>query len=370
MKLRSVLLILLSLALATTAAFATGEGEGDTLKIGVAGPHSGDLAPFGLPTVNAAELVVERINADGGVNGQLVELVIEDDQCTSDGAANTAAKLVSDGVAAIIGHICSGATGAAMEIYLESDLVAVSPSATNPGLAENDNFFRTIAPDDAQAAQQAEFAINVLGVQSVAILHDKDDYGKGLADFTKGYLEDAGIEIPVYEGVTVGAVDYSAVINLVDAADVDLVIFGGYHPEGSKLVIQMRERGIDVPFMSGDGIYGPAFIELAGEDGEGVYATGAQDTSANPLRQEYLQAHIDKYGEEPGAFFFEGVAATLALLNAIEVAGSTEYDAVTSALRSSMVDTPIGTIRFDDAGEATGIGFSVYQIQDGEYVEL
>ena len=370
MKLRRAMLVLLALSAAALAVIGCAGEEEGTLVIGVAGPHSGDLAPFGLPTVNAAELVVAQINEDGGINGQMVELIVEDDQCTSDGAANTAAKLVSDGAVAIVGHICSGATGAALEIYLESDIVAVSPSSTNPGLAVNDNFFRTIAPDDAQAALQAEFVINEIGASTVAILHDKDDYGKGLADFTKGFLEDAGIEVPVYEGVTVGAVDYSAVINLVDAADVDIVVFGGYHPEASKLVVQMRERGIDVPFMSGDGIYGPSFTELAGDDAEGVYATGAQDTSANPLRQQYEQAHIDEYGEEPGAFFFEGVAATLALLNAIEEAESTEYDAVTAALRSSTVNTPIGPITFDDLGEAAGIGFSVYQVQGGSYAEL
>ena len=362
-------MIALALFLVGGVVFAAGDAEGDVIKIGVAGPHSGDLASFGLPTVNAAELVVEKYNAAGGVNGMQVELIIEDDQCAPEVAANTAAKLVSDGVVAVIGHVCSSATGTALPIYLESGIPSVSPASTNPSLAEYENFFRTIAPDDAQAAMQTDFAMNVLGARRIAILHDKDDYGKGLADFTKGFLEDAGAEIAVYEGITVGAVDYSAVINLIAAADVDVVIFGGYHPEASKLVAQMRDRGLDVPFMSGDGIKDPAFLTIAGASAEGVYATGPRDASANPLVAEYTQRHIDKYGEGPGAFFMEGVSATIALLNAIEAADSTEYADIIAALRSEFVDTPVGKISFDAAGDATGIGFSVYQVQDGVYVE-
>ena len=370
MNMRKLLIVLMGCVFAVAAfAMPLAESETGPILIGVAGPHSGDLAPYGIPTVHAAELVADRVNAAGGINGRLVELIIEDDECSEATAANTAAKLVSDGVVGVIGHICSGATGVALPIYMESDILIISPSATNPTLTENENFYRTISPDDAQAALQANFAIDALGVSSVAILHDQQSYGQGLADLTKGFLEAAGVDIPVYEGITVGAVDYSAVINLIDAADVDLVIFGGYHPEASKLVTQMRDRGMDVPFMAGDGIKDQSFLNLAGAAAEGVYATGPQDTAGNPLVAEYQQAHVDAYGEEPGAFFLEGVAATLALVNAIEAAGSTSYDAITNALHTEYVDTPVGRISFDEKGDATGIGFSVYQVVNGVYVE-
>jgi len=300
----------------------------------------------------------------------MVELIIADDQCDSGIAANAAAKLVSDGVVAVIGHICSGATNTALPIYLEEDIVAISPSATNPGLTEYGNFFRTIAPDDAQGALQAEFALNQLGAQRIAVLHDKGDYGKGLADYAMAVLQDSGAEIVLYEGVTVGAVDYSAIINRVDAEDADVVIWGGYHPEASKLIDQMTSRGMDIAFIGGDGIKDDEFINVAGEASEGVYATGAQSTEGNTLAAEYVQMHIDEYGEEPGPFFQEGVSATIALLNAIEVADSTEPDAIIAALRGSYVDTPVGNISFDNAGDAIGVGFAIYQVQDQSYVEL
>lgn len=373
MRLRNVIFMAVTLVLAAGMAFAGGQGEGGDgpIKIGVAGAHSGDLASYGLPTVNAAELVVEEINANGGIDGRLVELVVEDDQCAPEVATNTAAKLVSDGVVAVIGHICSGATNTALPIYLEAGIVTISPSATNPGLTEFENFFRTIAPDDAQSALQVEFVVEELGLSRVAVLHDRGDYGKGLADFAMGYFENYdGVDVVLYDGVTVGAVDYSAIINRIDAEGAEIVVWGGYHPEASKLVDQMRSRGMDIAFIGGDGIMDETFVNVAGDAAEDVYATSAQSTEGNTLAQEYVDRHIEKYGSEPGPFFQEGVSAAIALLNAIDAADSTEYQAIMDALHSEYVDTPVGNISFDDAGDAIGVGFAIYQVQDGEYVEV
>jgi len=156
----------------------------DTIKMGVAGPHSGDLASYGIPTVKAAELVVKKINAEGGVLGKQVELIVEDDVCKPEIATNTATKLVGEGVNVVLGHICSGATKAALGIYKDSKIVVMSPSATNPALTQSGdypNFYRTIASDDAQARLEVDFAMDVLKVKKIAELHDKGDYGKGLA---------------------------------------------------------------------------------------------------------------------------------------------------------------------------------------------
>ena len=370
-RLFAVMLIVL---LAGSLAFAGGDQESGTIKIAVAGPHSGDLASYGLPTVKAAEILVEKINADGGLLGRQVELVIEDDVCKPEVATNTAAKLVGEEVVAVIGHICSGATKAAMGIYNDSGIPAISPSATNPGLTQSGdypNFFRTIAPDDAQAALEVSFALDTLGVSKIAVLHDKGDYVKGLADFAKLYLEgDSRAEVVLYEGVTVGAVDYTAVINKIKNSGAEAIIFGGYHPEASKIISQMKKRAIDLPFISDDGVKDNTFIKVAGEYAEGVYASGPMDTATNPLTIQATKEHQDRYGEDPGAFYLNAYAAILAVFNAIEVAGSTDYEAVTNALRTSYVETTLGKIKFDSRGDAEGVGFSMYQVQNGKYVEL
>jgi len=346
----------------------------DTIKLGVAGPHSGDLASYGIPTIKAAELVVRKVNVAGGVLGKKVELVVEDDQCKPEVATNTATKLISNNVDVVLGHICSGATKAAMGIYKDSKIIVMSPSATNPALTQSGdypNFYRTIASDDAQAKLEVDFALNVLKLKKIAVLHDKGDYGKGLAEFAKGFLEkDPRAEVVLYEGITPGAVDYSAVVQKIKRSGAEAVIFGGYHPEASKIVSQMRKKRMKTIFISGDGVKDDTFIKVAKKYAEGVYATAQKDVSKTPMAIAAIEAHKKAYGADPGSFFLNAYAASLALLHAIEQAGSTDYDAVAKALRTKDVATPLGNIHFDDRGDATGVGFSMYQVQNGVYVEL
>lgn len=365
---------LLILVIVISFSFSCTKKESDTIKLGVAGAHSGDLASYGLPTVKAAELVVNEINAKGGILGRQVELLVEDDVCKPEVATNTATKLVSNGVHVVLGHICSGATKAALGIYKGSNIVLMSPSATNPALTQSGdypNFFRTIASDDAQARLEVDFAMDVLKLKKIAVLHDKGDYGKGLAEFAKEFIEKSGrAELVLYEGITPGAVDYSAVVQKIRQSGAEAVIFGGYHPEASKLVMLMRKKKMDIIFLSDDGVKDDTFIKVAGEFAEGVYATGPKDVSSNPLAIHANDSHKEVYESDPGAFYLNAYAAAQALLNAVEKAGSTDYAAVTKALRTADVDTPLGKIHFDGRGDAIGVGFSMYRVVNGAYVEV
>ncbi len=346
----------------------------DTIKLGVAGPHSGDLASYGLPTVNAAKLVAADFNAKGGVLGKQVELVIEDDVCKPEVATSTATKLVGEDVAVVLGHICSGATKAALGIYKDSKKVVMSPSATNPALTQSGdypNFFRTIAADDAQARLEVDFVLDVLKAKKIAVLHDKGDYGKGLAEFAKTFLEaEPRAKLVLYEGITPGAVDYSAVVQKIKKSGADAVIFGGYHPEASKIVTLMRKKKMETVFISDDGVKDDTFIKVAKQYAEGVYATGPKDVSSNPLTKEYTEKHKAEFKSDPGAFYDNAVSAAIALLTAIQNAGSTDYDAIVNALQTKQVDTPVGKIKFDKRGDAIGVGFAMYQVKNGQYVEI
>ncbi len=362
--------VALSFALTVPAATIAG----DTIKFGVAGAQSGDLASYGIPTVKAAELVVAAYNAKGGINGKKIELLIEDDVCKPEVATNTATKLVTDGVDVVLGHICSGATKAALPIYKEAGVVVMSPSATNPGLTQSGdypNFFRTIASDDAQAKTEVDFAINVIGAKKIAVIHDKGDYGKGLAEFAKTFVEQSGkAEVVLFEGVTPGAVDYTAIVQKIKRKGADTVIFGGYHPEASKIVSMMKKKRMNLNFISDDGVKDDTFIKVAGKNAEGVYASGPQDNSTNPVSIAAIAAHKEAYNEDPGAFYENAYSAALALLNAIEKAGSTDMAAIVKALQNEKVETPVGNINFDAKGDAVGVGFAMYQVRDGKYVEV
>lgn len=367
MKRMVVLCVSFVLCLAVTGVSA------ETIKLGVAGPHSGDLAPYGIPTMRAAQLVVKQINEQGGVLGKQVELLIQDDQCNPNIATNVATRLVSDGAHVVLGHICSGATRAALGTYREAKIPVMSPSATNPPLTQSGeypNFFRTIASDDMQAKLAVDYAVNTLGVKKVAVLHDRGDYGRGFAEFAKQTLDEKEIEVVLFEGITPGAMDYSSIIQRVRREGADSLIFGGYHPEASKLVTQLERRRVDAVFISDDGVKDESFLNVAGSAAEGAYMTGPKDLSALPLNKAAVDAFQAAYGADPGAFFQEGYAAALALLNAVQKAGSTDYDAVVNALRTEYVETPVGLIKFDEKGDAEGVGFSMFKVENGTFVEM
>ena len=164
--------------------------------------------------------------------------------------------------------------------------------------------------------------------------------------------------------------DYGAVIQKIRKAGADGIIFGGYHPEASKLVQQLAKKKIDIPFIGPDGVKDEQFIKVAGKNAEGVYATGPTDVSKLPMNIQAHENHKKKYGTEPGAFYDNAYSATVALLEAIKAAGSTDSQKIMEALRTNMVETPLGKIKFDAKGDAEGIGFSIYEVKDGKFVEL
>ena len=362
------------LAALVAVAFTVPAGAAETIKLGLAGAHTGDLASYGLSTKDVAEMVVAEVNAKGGINGKKVELMIADDQCKPEIATNVATKLVSEGVNIVIGHSCSGATKAAMGIYKSAKIIAISSSATSPQLTKSGdypNFYRTIAADDDQALLAAAFATDTLKATKVAVAHDKGDYGKGFADFAKAAIEKSGkAKVVMYEGVQPGAMDYSAVVQKLRSEGADVLIFGGNFPEASKLLALMNKKKIKLPFIGSDALKSDGFPKIAGKDAEGVYVTGPKDVSRLPINSKARSDYKAKYGKEPGIFFDQAVAATTAVLNAVKVAGGTDYDALSRALKSNVVDTAIGKIKFDAKGDAEGVGFSLYQVKNGAFAEV
>lgn len=347
---------------------------GDTIKIGSGGVISGDLAPYGISAVRGVEIAIEDLNAKGGILGKQIELLIGDDVCKPEVAVNMATKLVSDGAQMIVGHVCSGATIAANKIYKDAGLIVVSPASTNDDLTlkgEHPNFFRTISYDGAQAALMTSFVKNVLKVKTVALIHDKGDYGKGQMELARKNFEKlGGVEVVLFEGVTTGAVDYSAIVQKIKRSKAELTMWGGYHSDASKIVGMIKKKKVDTIFMGADGIIGDNFVQLAGEYSEGVYATGPNDTSSNPLYKELVIKHQKKYGEAPGTFFFNGYACVQALAAAAEKAGSLDYDKMRAAMFEIKVDSPLGPIGFDKNGDVIGAGFSVYQVKKGKYTQV
>lgn len=364
----------LGLALLAVMVLAATGFCSDTIKIGSGGVISGDLAPYGISAMRGAELAIEDINAAGGVLGKKLELLIGDDVCKPEIAVNMATKLISDGAQMIVGHVCSGCTIAANKLYKDANLLIISPASTNDDLTltgEHPNFFRTISYDGAQADLMTSFARDNLKAKKVALIHDKGDYGKGQMELAKQYFEKkGGVEIVLFEGVTTGAVDFTAIVQKIKRSDADVTLWGGYHSDASKIVGLLQKKRVETTFFGGDGIIGDNFTTLAGKYAEGVYATGPNDTSSNPLYQEIIKKHQKKYGEDPGTFCHNAYACVQALAKAAETAGSIDYDKMRAAMFTIKVDSPLGPIGFDKNGDVVGAGFSVYKVVDGKYKQV
>ncbi|MCP3873307.1 MAG: branched-chain amino acid ABC transporter substrate-binding protein [Desulfobacteraceae bacterium] len=364
----------LALALLTMVVFAAPGFAGDTIKLGSGGVISGDLAPYGISAVRGVEIAIEDLNAKGGILGKKIELLVGDDACKPEVAVNMATKLVSDGAQMIVGHVCSGATIAANKIYKDAGLLIVSPASTNDDLTlkgEHPNFFRTISYDGAQADLMSSFVKNTLKAKKVALVHDKGDYGKGQMELAKKYFTKlGGIEIVLFEGVTTGAVDFSAIVQKIKRSKADVTMWGGYHSDASKIVSLLKKKRVKTTFFGGDGIIGDNFTTLAGKYSEGVYATGPNDTSNNPLYKEISAKHQKKYSEKPGTFFHNAYACVQALAAAAEKAGSLDYDKMRAAMFENKIASPLGTIGFDKNGDVIGAGFSVYQVKNGKYTQV
>lgn len=349
----------------------------ETIKIGVAGAHSGGLAGYGQGTLNAAKIVAAQANAKGGIaGGRMIELVPQDDQCKPELGSTAATRLIADGIKVVVGHICTGATQAALPIYNEAKVVSISPSATAPALTQsgaNPYFFRTIASDDDQARIAVRCLEDVIKVKKVAILHDKGEYGLGYAEFVREFLKKNNtVEVVLFESITSGASDFAPIIQKVRKSGAEALVFGGYDPDGAKLASQIHRRKMNIPLIGPDGLRVESYIRLARDAAENTYASGTRDVSGNELYKKAVQDHIDMFGTPPPAqFYMQGYAAALAAINAIDKAGGDRDPAkVMEILRTDYVDTPLGKIRFDAKGDAEGVGFALFKVQNGKFVQI
>jgi branched-chain amino acid transport system substrate-binding protein len=184
------------------------------VRLGVAAALTGPMAWAGASTLEGAEIAVADLNEAGGVLGEQIEMIPADDYCDGAQAVAAAKKLVEAEVVAALGHDCSGAALPASEIYADAGMLMISTFATNPTLTEKGftNVFRMVGRDDVQSEIAAELLAERWGNQPIAILHDGEPYGKGLAEETKKRLNERGIAETLFEAIEPGMADYSDVV--------------------------------------------------------------------------------------------------------------------------------------------------------------
>ncbi len=337
------------------------------LKVGVAGPMTGNTAAFGAQIRNGAEQAVADINAAGGILGQKIVLTVGDDAGDPKTGVSLANKFASEGVKWVVGHFNSGVSIPASEIYQESNIIQITPASTNPKFTERKmwNTFRTCGRDDQQGAVAGNFLASKFKGKKVAVVHDKTPYGKGLADETQKTMNAKGLKEVLYEGINTGEKDFSALVSKLKQANVDIVYFGGLHTEAGLIVRQMRDQGLKAPLMSGDGITDKEYVQIAGPGADGTYMTFGPDARKNPDAKDVV-AKFKAKNIDPEAYTLYSYASFQILKQAAEQAKSLDSKKVAEAIRSGKVfKTVIGDLSFDKKGDITRPDYVLYVWKKG-----
>jgi branched-chain amino acid transport system substrate-binding protein len=239
----------------TIALFIAAPARAD-IVIGASGPMTGSMAWFGEQMQQGMAKKVAELNAAGGVLGQQVELTIVDDYCDPEQAIAAAEKLVEARVAAVIGHLCSGASIPASKIYADAGILMISPYSSNPTLTEQGfaNVFRVCGRDTIQATLVSDYLAERWGDRDIAIVHDGQAYGRGIAEEALRRLSEHGITGILFEAIEAGQPDYSGLVDKLQAEGIDTLYFGGYTAEAGLIIRQARSRGYDLEIIGSDAL--------------------------------------------------------------------------------------------------------------------
>ena len=355
-------------AVALTAMVAFSGNAWADLLVGVAGPLTGPNAAFGAQLQKGAEQAAADINAAGGINGEMVKIVLGDDVSDPKQGVSVANKFVADGVKFVIGHFNSGVSIPASEVYAENGIFQITPASTNPTFTERGlwNTFRTCGRDDQQGAVAGAFIAANFKDAKVAVVHDKTPYGQGLADLTKAAMNEAGVTEAVYEGITTGDKDFSALIAKMKEAGVSVVYYGGLHTEAGLIMRQMKDQGLEATLMSGDGIVSNELASIAGDAVAGTLNTFGPDPRNNPAAKDVVEK-FRAAGFEPEAYTLYAYAATQILAQAATAAGSNDPQEVAKAIKEKgPFKTVLGELSFNEKGDRTDADYVVYEWKKGD----
>lgn len=372
--------VVVAAGLALTAAGASlgplgHSARAQDIKIAVVGPITGSDAATGEQMVRGARMAVEDINAQGGVLGRKLALEIGDDACDPKQAVAAANDVVGKGAVFVDGHYCSSSSIPASSVYHEAGVLQITPASTNPALTDDaakkgwNNVFRVCGRDDAQGAVAGKYLADHYKGKNVAIIHDKTAYGKGLADETKKAANQLGLKEVMYEAINRGDKDFTALVSKMKQANIDAIYFGGYQTEAGLIVRQAHDQGLKAPLIGGDALATTEFWKITGPAGAGTLMTFAPD----PRKVPEAKAVVDRFraqGYDPEGYTLYTYAAVQAFKAAAEQAKSIKLNDLSKALKSTKVDTVIGTLQWNEKGDVPNPKYVFYVWKDGKYEEM
>ncbi len=352
---KKIMVVLFFAVLIGGMAFAGGAKEsavleGDTIKIGGIFPLSGPVAVYGIGARNGVELAIEEINASGGINGKMVELISEDDEGNPEKSVNAFTKLVTkDEVKIIIGSLTSGCTIAITDLAQAQGIILVAPAATAEAVTDAGNYvFRACFIDPFQGTVGGKFSSENLNAKNAAILYDVgNDYSIGLYENFKIAFESAGGKVVAEESYSTGDKDFNAQLTKIKNANPDVVYLPDYYSTVALIARQLRAQGIDAPIVGADGWDG--LTENAGDEVlNGYYSNHYAADSTDEKVVNFVNSYKTAYNEVPVSFAALGYDCMYLINDAITASATNAIADIRTALENTDGEYLTGNLRFDE----------------------
>jgi branched-chain amino acid transport system substrate-binding protein len=362
-------------AQASPAAKPAAASPGKPIKVGFAGGISGDAAKVGQDVQTAVQLAVEQANAKGDtLPGQKLELVTLDDKNDPREGVSVANRLVADAdVVAVVGHVFSGISVAAQPVYRDAKMAMITAVSTSPKVTEqgSNNVFRTVGRDEQQVVIATEAIAKKWPNPKIAILHDKQTFGQGIAELARDSFGKKGWAIDTFEGITAGEKDFTPLLTKIKAQNPDILYWGGLSTEGGLIAKQMKQLGLNAQFFSNDGIWDTTFIEIAGPAAEGALMTIGPSLEDLPSAKDFAEAYKKRFNAEPTGYAVYGYDATNVIVDAIKRAGKADRDAVRAAVASTKgFAGASGPVSFDQKGDRVERYYVLSTVKSGKFATV
>lgn len=365
-------------AVATLAAASLSCAQ-EVVKIGHSAAVTGPVAYFGKDTENGARMAIEALNARGvQIKGKKVrlELVAEDDGGDPKQATNVAQKLVDARVNGVVGHETSGTTIPASKIYHQAGIPQISPSSTSPKYTQQgfNTAFRVVANDIQLGRALGHYAVKDMGAKRVAVIDDRTAYGQGLAaEFAKG-LQQQGAQVVAKEFTHDKATDFNAILTKIRATRPDLVFFGGMSAVAGPMLRQMKQLGMNVKMMGGDGICSDEIHKLSGgamADGQVFCAeAGGVDAAGRAGLDKFRADYKKRFGIDVQINAPYAYDAVMTMADAMTRAGSSAPAAYLPLLAKTSYKGVTGPIAFDAHGDIRDGTITLYTFKGGKRTVL
>jgi branched-chain amino acid transport system substrate-binding protein len=372
-RLAAAILALALAACGRDAATTPSATQAVVVTLGHAGPLTGSIAHQGKDDENGVALAIEQANARRlTIGGRPVTFRMQSEDDLGDPKIGTtvAQKLVDARVAAVIGHLNSGVTIPASEIYNKAGIPVITGSATNPVLTERGmkGVFRTVGRDDQQGPAIAAYIAGELKARTVAIVDDKTAYGEGLANEVEKSLRAARVSLVGRERVTDKDTDFKAILTRIKSRNPDVVFHGGMDATGGLMMKQARELGMRALFAFGDGACTDEMALLAGPAGEGLACSQA-GLPASAASREFLDAFRARYGETKlyAPFFYD---AANVVIEAMKRADSTDPARFGPEIYNVTLQGATGAIAFDAKGDRKDAEMTIFRMKEGKIVPV